>query len=248
MRTTAKRGAKPAGVRLLPDRSGYLIERTKEKVAGFEDRRSLPKAARVQVARWAQRLAPNSLSREQRDLLKQTGDRKPSEKFNQRTGQSRELGTTVSRLLWRTLSPEQQRLVMNPQLKLGDRDYPLSTTELAALVDLDVHRVRHWADVGLLPHYRKGRARLFEAVAASFAFALHDSPQADRQFYSDLVSSPTGERAKRMAAAAAFATLERSDDPKSLVHELDSVINALTQATEELQARRSVLAGESRSD
>lgn len=241
MRTaTKKQGRRSPQVKLRPGRTGFTIVATGEEIDGFPDLRRLPKAARLQVARWAKQLTPAQLSPEQQQLLDEAGPRQPSETHLQRWQQGERLGDPVTRLMWDVLTPAQRALVLSPQKKIPGSDYPLTTPELAELVDLEPHRIRQWADSGLLPHYRRGRVRYFDAAAVTLALALHDSPQADRQFYSDLVADDEEGVAKRIAAVAALATLKRSSERHA--EEMDGVLEQsialLTSATKLLEARR----------
>jgi excisionase family DNA binding protein len=67
------------------------------------------------------------------------------------------------RALWPRLEPRQQQIVLDPSLAIGHR-YPLTSGEVAELTRMSERQVRYWADRGLIPHWRKGRRRLFEAV------------------------------------------------------------------------------------
>ena len=94
-----------------------------------------------------------------------------------------------TRALWDQLDRDQKRAVLAPEEKVGKR-YPLTSGDLARLCSLPSHRVRYWADKGILPCWHKGRRRLFEEPGVITAFALRGASQNNIQFYGEVMNEP----------------------------------------------------------
>jgi DNA-binding transcriptional MerR regulator len=94
------------------------------------------------------------------------------------------------RELWPSLSPKEQRSVHDPARTVGHR-YPLGSGEIARLTGLSERQVRYWADRGLIPSWRKGDRRRFEAVGLIWAFSLARAKQHELRFYRSLLEEPT---------------------------------------------------------
>lgn len=86
------------------------------------------------------------------------------------------------RALWPRLEARQQQIVLDPNQAVGHR-YPLTSVEVAELTRMSERQVRYWADRRLIPHWRKGRKRLFEAVGLIVPFSITNASQHELQFY-----------------------------------------------------------------
>src|SRR3954453_21054388 len=87
----------------------------------------------------------------------------PSPELQQRLTQANLLRDPRIRSLWPHLESRQQQLVLDPARTVG-HGYPLTSSEIAQLTTLTERQARYWSDNGLIPHWRKARRRLFEAV------------------------------------------------------------------------------------
>lgn len=178
--------AQDTRVRLLASREG--IAYAGDEIRGFPYVSDMPVADQVRVARWAQQLAPQDLAPEQEQLLAHHR-RVRTDQDAEALRQDRLLSSPLVRTLWRRLDGNAQRLVLNPD-QVGGTRYPLRTNELARLTGLTPRQVRYWSDRRLLRHWLDDRGhRRFEAPAAIVAFAMRDSKQHERQFYSDMGQS-----------------------------------------------------------
>jgi DNA-binding transcriptional MerR regulator len=222
----------PEKVTLRPDRRG-ICWRDKE-YEGFPDLEGLSPRARLAVARWAKQLAPDALTPAQQRLLDKQPRREVSAARLRALRQDEILSSPPIRGLWRELTQEEQTLVLHPEEKVGHY-YPLQTSELVRLTGLSSRQVQHWTERNLLPHWRDERGhRRFGSAAAIVAFALRDSKQHQRQFFSDVgnTNEPLREIAEIMNMALLQA-LERTDtaadDAAEIVAELEKLSAGLRE-------------------
>ncbi len=108
---------------------------------------------------------------------------------SERLDQARVLRDQRVRALWPLLKRGQQRTVLDPSVAVGHR-YPLSSGEMAELTEMSERQVRYWADHELIPHWRKGNRRLFEAAGLISAFSITNSSQHELQFYRSVMEDP----------------------------------------------------------
>lgn len=171
------------------DGSKWVTVATWDGHEGFPFSRDMPLEDQRRVARWAKQLAPDALSREQRELLRVEPARKTSRGSEEAIRQGGILGSPLLRSLWAALTEKQRRLVLNPDKKIEGR-YPLSTGELSELTGMTKRKVQYWSERKLLPHWLDSHGhRRFEAPGAIVAFALEGSKQHDRQHYAGIASS-----------------------------------------------------------
>jgi hypothetical protein len=126
---------------------------------------------------------------------------KASPQLRDRLDQARVLRDPRVRALWPRLKHRQQQMVLDPGRAIGHR-YPLTSGELARLTGMSERQVRYWADHRLIPHWRKGKRRLFEAVGLITAFAVTNARQHELQFYRGLIEEPVGELASKVGILA----------------------------------------------
>jgi hypothetical protein len=112
-----------------------------------------------------------------------------SPEFKDRLDQARVLRDPRVRALWPRLESSQQQIVLDPSRAVGHR-YPLTSGEVAEVTQMSERQVRYWADRGLIPHRRKGRRRLFEAVGLVAAFSITNASQHELQFYRGVIEEP----------------------------------------------------------
>ena len=229
-------------LKLSPEHDGYLLDGAFH--AGFMDRPELPTPLRHRIARWGRQLAPQDLSAEQRALLDTAASVPPSDHRRRAEHRSAMLASPLIRPLWDTLSADERALVLNPDERLGDgARYPLTSGQLAELVDMEQHTVRRWGDAQLLPATRNERNhREYGAAAAIMAFALRGSKQNDREYYGDLAESPEPVTAlRRSYALATYSALtspgkgdaeELRQELSILVAEMRALADALVEAVE----------------
>jgi hypothetical protein len=120
-----------------------------------------------------------------------------SPELNDRLDQARALRDPRVRALWPRLGPRQQQIVLDPSRAVGHR-YPLTSGEVAELARMSERQVRYWADRGLIPHWRKGRRRLFEAVGLIAAFSITNASQHELQFYRGVIEEPVEKLAAKV--------------------------------------------------
>lgn len=89
-------------------------------------------------------------------------------------------------------------MVHDPRAAVGHR-YPLSSTEVAELTGISQKKVQRWADYKLIPCWRKGRQRMFEAVGLLVAFSFANSKQNDLQFYRELADAHVNKLSEKMS-------------------------------------------------
>jgi len=119
-----------------------------------------------------------------------------------------------TRALWLRLDRAQQQAVLAPETRIG-KHYPLTSGDLAKLTSISEHRVRYWADKGILPCWHKGKRRLFEVPGVVMAFSLLDSNQNDVQFYGEIMNEPAEALATRLDIVGSLLLGRVEDaDPK----------------------------------
>lgn len=229
-------------LKLTPDRDGYLLDG--ERQEGFPDRTDLPERQRVQIARWASQLRPQELTDAQRTLLERQ-PRPPSPSRRAMDRRAALLASPLLRTLWGTLDEQQQALVLGPEGRLGkDARYPLSTGELARLVDIDKQTLRRWSDNHLLPSTRDENGhRRYGAAAVVIAFTLRGSKQNDREYYRDIVRSEQPLVAVRrtvgLATYSAFAgnAGAAAEDVEEQLHQTSQSLRMIADALGEAAAQ-----------
>jgi MerR family regulatory protein len=94
-----------------------------------------------------------------------------------------------TRVLWKRLTPKQEQVIHDPSKVLGHR-YPLTSGDVAKLTSLSERQIRYWADKGLIPIWRKGSRRMFEAAGLIVAFAIENSTKHEMHFYRSILEEP----------------------------------------------------------
>jgi hypothetical protein len=120
-----------------------------------------------------------------------------SPELKDRLDQARILRDPRVRALWPRLESRQQQTVLDPSRAVGHR-YPLASGEVAELTRMSERQVRYWADRGLIPHWRKARRRLFEAVGLIAAFSITNASQHELQFYRGVIEEPVEKLAAKV--------------------------------------------------
>ena len=128
-----------------------------------------------------------------------------SPELKDRLDQARLLREPRVRALWPRLEARQQQIVLDPNRAL-DRRYPLTSGEIAELTRMSERQVRYWADRGLIPHWRKGRRRLFEAVGLIAAFSITNASQHELQFYRGVIEEPVEKLAAKVGILTSLLT------------------------------------------
>lgn len=196
--------------KLHPDRTGYILD--DEFVKGFKHRTDISERGQLRIARWAKQLG-YKLDPEQKRLLHEAEESPPSPRAAMARQATEALRAPWVEWMWSTLTRRQQELVLAPDKhpKLREVSWPMTTRELATLVGCEDHQIRRWADKRKLPHWRKGRNRLFPQAAAIAAFALNGLDQLD-QSYASRVTKPDGlEHLKVSVATAALERISRAE-------------------------------------
>lgn len=116
---------------------------------------------------------------------------------SERLDQASVLRDPRMRALWPLLKHSQQQIVLDPSVAVGHR-YPLSSGEMAELTEMSERQVRYWADHELIPHWRMGNRRLFEAAGLLSAFSITNSSQHELQFYRSVMEDPTTKLAAKV--------------------------------------------------
>lgn len=224
-------------VKLRSDRMGIVYEG--REFDGFPYIETMHANDRLRVARWANSLAPDAMTDEQREMLAGQPPRKVSARRLEGIRQDVILHSSPVQSFWGSLDERARDLVLNPDLAIGKR-YPLSTVELARLTGLTRRQVQHWSDRRLLPHWSDERGhRMFEAPAAIVAFALHDRKQHERQFYADLGLGDRPLLAVRDAVnIVGMRTLDLAEgaDPQELV-ETEQAFRAVADSIRDLRVQ-----------
>jgi hypothetical protein len=152
----------------------------------------------------------------------------PSPELQERLTQAQLLRDPRIRSLWPHLEPQQQKLVLDPARSTGHR-YPLTSTEVAELTSLTERQVRYWSDNGLIPHWRKTRRRLFEAVGLISAFSIANARQHEIQFYRGLMEEPIATLPAKLGILASLLNSRLEDAEPEEVRALIPSLDALAQ-------------------
>lgn len=150
---------------------------------------------------------------------------KPSSETRARLAQSELLRDPRIRSLWPRLDPGQQEVALSPAKVVGHR-YPLTSGEVAALTGLTERQIRYWADNGLIPCWRKGRRRLFEAAGLISAFGLARTKQHELQFYRSLLEEPVEVVSGQLAIARSVLASRMEAAKPSEARVLDESLRA----------------------
>jgi excisionase family DNA binding protein len=118
--------------------------------------------------------------------------------------------TARVRALWPRLEPRQQQIVLDPS-QFVDHRYPLTSGEVAELTRLSERQVRYWADRGLIPHWRRGRRRLFESVGLIAAFSITNASQHELQFYRGVMEEPLEKLAAKLGILSSLLASRLED-------------------------------------
>jgi MerR HTH family regulatory protein len=164
--------------------------------------------------------------------VEEEGEREPSAGLRARLEQANLLKQPRARAIWPRLDARQQRLVLDPgKHEDVDHRYPLTSRDLAQLTGLSQRQVRYWADHGLLPHWTKGRRRLFESVGLLTAFAIANARQHEIQLYRLFAQEPVEVLSERLGILASLIASRIDDmrDPAEVKLLADSV-EALNEA------------------
>jgi len=132
------------------------------------------------------------------------------------------------RSLWPQLGSREQEAALSPAKVLGHR-YPLTSSEVAALTDLSERQVRYWAENGLIPCWRKGRRRLFEAAGLISAYGLARAKQHELQFYRGLLEEPVDELAAKVGILTSVLASRLDDVEPSEAKTVTASLGALTR-------------------
>jgi excisionase family DNA binding protein len=104
----------------------------------------------------------------------------------------------------------QQQIVLDPS-QFVDHRYPLTSGEVAELTRLSERQVRYWADRGLIPHWRRGRRRLFESVGLIAAFSITNASQHELQFYRGVMEEPLEKLAAKLGILSSLLASRLED-------------------------------------
>jgi hypothetical protein len=227
MRTKKKsqNAGRSVRLRLDPKRRGYFLNGKLRE--GFEDDPDLGARQRGMIARWAQHFTSSALSEAQIELLEGAGSPQVSLEQKEFLANQRELRTPYLSALFESLSPREQRLIQSPTLA-GERvgDYPLSVGELSLLTEASERQIRKWADDGVLPSYREGKARRFYSAAAIRAFALARAPQHCKAIATAAARGEIGQHFQLLAATLGRVAVQMPVDIQvrlnALVEDLSS--------------------------
>jgi hypothetical protein len=158
----------------------------------------------------------------------QLRDATPSPELRQRVAQAELLRDRRIRSLWTHLEPRQQQLVLDPAGAVG-HGYPLTSSELAQLTSLTERQVRYWSDNGLIPHWRKARRRLFEAVGLISAFSIANAKQHELQFYRGLMEEPIDRLSAKLGILANVLNSRLEDAEPDEVRAVTPSLDALAR-------------------
>jgi DNA-binding transcriptional MerR regulator len=152
----------------------------------------------------------------------------PSPELKERLTQAQLLRDPRIRALWPHLEPRQQRLVLDPVDAIRHR-YPLTSKEVADLAALTERQVRYWSDNGLIPHWRKTRRRLFEAVGLITAFSIANAKQHEIQFYRGVMEEPIDTLPAKLGILASLLNSRLEDAQPEEVQALTQSLDALAR-------------------
>lgn len=152
----------------------------------------------------------------------------PSPELRERLTQAQLLRDPRIRALWPHLEPRQQGLALDPVKAIGHR-YPLTSKEVADLTSLSERQIRYWSDNGLIPHWRKTRRRLFEAVGLISAFSIANAKQHEIQFYRGLMEEPIDALPAKLGILASLLNSRLEDAEPEEVRALTPSLDALAR-------------------
>lgn len=118
--------------------------------------------------------------------------------------------------------------MLDPLKAIGHR-YPLTSKEVADLTALTERQVRYWSDNGLIPHWRKTRRRLFEAVGLISAFSIANAKQHEIQFYRGLMEEPIDTLPAKLGILASLLNSRLEDAEPEEVRALTPSLDALAR-------------------
>jgi excisionase family DNA binding protein len=153
---------------------------------------------------------------------------KPSAETRARLAQSELLRDPRIRSLWPQLDPREQEAALSPTKAIGHR-YPLTSSEVAALTNLSERQIRYWADNGLIPCWRKGRQRLFEAAGLISAYGLARAKQHELQFYRGLIEESVDDLATKVGLLSSVLASRLEDVEPSKAETVTAPLGALTR-------------------
>ena len=209
----APKTTKRPRLRRSTDPPGYRLGG--EFRAGFPDDPALTPGQRLRIAGWARALTPEDLSDAQRTLLE--GFRPPPSSAHR---QAERLAHYSASPFWSSLMECQQALVEDPSRhpKVKAAGYPLSVTQLAALVGATRDKIHHWHEIGLLPARRSpGGHRQFYAAAAARAFLLAGMDQPDITVLRELSDRRAGPLLVGMSAVLHEQAASAAPDERELM-------------------------------
>jgi len=151
-----------------------------------------------------------------------------SPELKDRLDQARVLRDPRVRALWPRLESRQQQIVLDPSKTVGHR-YPLTSGEVAELTRMSERQVRYWADRGLIPHWRKGRRRLFEAVGLIAAFSITNASQHELQFYRGVIEEPVEKLAAKVGILTSLLASRLEDVEPGEANALTAPLAELTR-------------------
>jgi MerR family regulatory protein len=152
----------------------------------------------------------------------------PSPELRERLTQAELLRDPRIRSLWPHLELRQQRLVLDPTAAVG-HGYPLTSSDVAELTSLTQRQVRYWSDKGLIPHWRKTRRRLFEAVGLISVYSIANAKQHELQFYRGLMEEPIDRLPAKLGILANLLNSRLEDAEPDEVRALTPSLEALAR-------------------
>jgi hypothetical protein len=158
-------------VSLRADRRGYVLD--EESVDGFLDRPDLPIPARKQIARWASRFSPETLSRAQVKLLSEEDDRNFELLAGALEDAENDIPEGVRNGYYEGLSFEELEYMRipesHPDLTSG---YPLTLRQLGLLTDTNLQTLKEWINLELIPSRQIDQGRYFLSAGVARVFSL----------------------------------------------------------------------------
>jgi hypothetical protein len=196
---------------------------------GFPDNPELSTRERLTVARWAEELAPEALSPEQKQLL---AENPPSVSLRQKELAQNQVDLRAPSMsaLWDSLSEEEQELVHNPGTSPARPDvrYPLTVGDVAAITGATERKVRNWTDEGLLPAFREKDDRRFYSAALIRAFVLERTPTHTKAVVAAVARGEAGQAFQLIAATLGRAA---QDLPPEASKQLTNLAGELSAAS-----------------
>lgn len=179
---------------------------------GFPDNPGLLPRERLRIARWAEAIAPDSLSAEQKRIL---AENPPDvQRLGEFSKNQEHLRAPSMAALYDSLTEEERRIVGKPgtsAARPGVR-YPLTVGEIAAVTGATERKIRNWADDGLLPSYRERNDRRFYSAAVILAFVLQRTPTHVKAVVASAARGEAGQAFQLLAATLDRAAGEMPDD------------------------------------